>query len=64
MGTWFVTCSATCVRMQAGGLVYPLLVSQTTWFGMPNVCSAKGEWVEHGIKDHEVCDIRLGEAPM
>ena len=52
-------------------LVYPLFVAQTTWFGMPNVCSAKGEWVEHGIEGHEVHDsknvqvrFRLGEEPM
>ena len=31
----------------------------------------KGEWVEHGVKDHEVCDsknlqvrYRLGKEPM
>ena len=40
--------------MLARGLVYPLFVAQTTWFGMPDVCSAKGEWVEHGIEGHEV----------
>ena len=38
---------------------------------MPDVCSAKGEWVKHGIEDHEECDsknvqvrFRLGEEPM
>ena len=57
--------------MQAPGLVYPLFVAQTTWFGMPDVCNAKGEWVEHGIKSHEVRDSKniqvrygLGEEPM
>ena len=36
-----------------------------------NVCSSKGEWVEHGIKGHEVHDSKnvqvqfsLGEEPM
>ena len=48
--TWFGTCSAPGARMLARGLVYPLFVAQTMWFGMCNVCSVKGEWVEHGIK--------------
>ena len=42
--------------MWARGLVYPLLVARTTWFGMPAVCSAKGEWVEHGVECHEMRD--------
>ena len=57
--------------MRACGLVYPLFVFQTTWFCMPDVCNAKGEWVEHGIEGHEVRDsnnvqvrFRLGEKPM
>ena len=57
--------------MQACGLVYPLFVAQAMWFGMPDVCSAKVEWVEHGIEVHEVHDskiaqvrFRLGEEPM
>ena len=54
--TWFGTCSAPGARMRARRLVYPLFVTQTTWFGMPNICSAKGEWVEHGIEGHEVRD--------
>ena len=69
--TWFGTCSAPGARMQARGLVYPLFVAQTMWFGMPDVCSAKVEWVEHGIEGHEVRDskvgqvrFRLGEEPM
>ena len=67
---WFGTCSAPGAGMQAHGLVYPLFVVQTMWFGMPNVCSAKGEWVEHGIEGHEVHDsnnvqvrLRLGRNP-
>ena len=38
---------------------------------MPNVCSAKGEWVEDRIKDYEVrsdnnvlVGFKLGKAPM
>ena len=57
--------------MRARGLVYPLFVTQTTWFGMPDVCSAKEEWVERDIKGHEVRDsnnvqvrLRLREEPM
>ena len=69
--TWFGTCNAPGERMLARGLLYPLFVAQTMWFGMPNVCSAKGKWVEHGIKGHEVHDssnvqmrFRLGEEPL
>ena len=51
---WFGTCSAPGARMQTPGLVYPLSVAQVTWFGMPDVSSVKGEWVEHGIKGHEI----------
>ena len=32
--------------MRARGLVHPLFVAQTAWFGMPDVCSAKGKWME------------------
>ena len=67
----FGTCSAPGARMRARGLVYPLFVTQTTWFGMPNVCSAKEDWVERGIEGHEVRDnnnvqvrLRLREEPM
>ena len=31
-------------------------MAQTTWFGMSDVSSAKREWVEHGVEDHEVHD--------
>ena len=34
VGTRFGTCSAPGARMWARGLVYPMLVAQTTWFGM------------------------------
>ena len=71
MCTWFGTCSALGARMRAHGLVYPLFVAQSTWFGMPDVCRAKVKWVEHGTEGHEVRDrnkaqvhFRLGEEPM
>ena len=58
-------------RIRACGLVYALFVAQTTWFGMPDVYSAKGEWVEHVIEGHKVRDsiniqvcFRLGEELM
>ena len=51
VGMWFGTFSALGGRMR---LVHPLFVAQTTWFGIPDVCSAKGEWPEQGIQDHEV----------
>ena len=41
--TWFGTCCAPGLRMRARDLVYPLFVARTTWFGMPDVCSVKGE---------------------
>ena len=44
--------------MRGDDLVHPLFVTQTTWFGMPDVCSVKGEWVEYGIADHEVMVIK------
>ena len=71
VGTCFGICCAPGTRMWARGLVYPLFVSQTTWFGMPDVCSAKKEWVEHGIECHEIRDsinvkvgFALGERTM
>ena len=52
VGTWFGTCYAPGVRMWVHGLVYPLFVAQTTWFGIPDVGSAKREWVGHDVKCH------------
>ena len=70
VGMWFGTSSALAAKMQAHGLVHPLFVAQTTWFGMP-VCSMREEWVEHSIKGHEVHNsnkvwvgFRLEKAPM
>ena len=71
VGRWFSIFSVPGARLWARDLVYPLFVAQITWFGMPDVCSVKGEWVEHGIEDCEVHDgskvlegFRLWEAPM
>ena len=50
-------------RMWTRGLVCPLFVTKTMWFGIPYFCDAEEEWVEHGVEDHEVCnskDIQLG----
>ena len=56
VGTWFGTCCVPGARMWARGLVYPLFVARTTWFGLPDVCTAKGEWEEHGFECHEIRD--------
>ena len=68
---WFGPRIVPGARMRARGLVCPLFVAQTTWFGMPDICSAKGEWVEHGVKGHQVRESKsvqvrygLGEEPM
>ena len=54
MDTWFGICCAFGSRMWSRGLVYPLSVARTTWICMPDVCNAKGEWVEHGVECHEI----------
>ena len=46
---WFGTLSSFSVRMQTRGLVRPLFVAQTTWFGIPDFCDSEGEWVGHGV---------------
>ena len=43
-------------RMWTRGLVRPLFVAKTTWFGIPNFCDVEEEWVELGVEDHEVRD--------
>ena len=53
---WFGTLSSLSVRMWTRGLVRPLFVAQTTWFGIPDFCNAEGEWVGHGVKNHEARD--------
>ena len=40
--------------MRARGLVRPLFVAKTTWFGIPDFCNAEEEWMGHSVKDHEV----------
>ena len=56
MGTWFGICCAPGAKMWTRGLVYPLFVGQTTWFGMPTVCSVNEKWVEHGAECHKIRD--------
>ena len=53
---WFGACSCLGAGMRTRGLVRPLFVAKTTWFGTPDFCNAEEEWVEHGVKDHEVRD--------
>ena len=53
---WFDTLSSLSVRMWTRGLVRPLFVAQTTWFGIPDFCNTEEEWVRHGVEDHEVRD--------
>ena len=55
---WYLL-SSWRAKMRARGLVYQLSVTQTTFFGMPDVGSAKGEWVEHGVECHEIRDGSL-----
>ena len=43
-------------RIWTRGLVHPLFVAKTAWFGIPDFCDAKGGWMEHGVEDHEVRD--------
>ena len=40
--------------MWTRGVVRPLFMTKTTWFGIPNFCNAEEEWVGHGVKHHEV----------
>ena len=53
---WFGTYSCLGARMWTCGLVRPLFVAKTTWFGIPDFCNAEEEWARHGVEDHEVCD--------
>ena len=56
MGTSFGTCCAPGARMWARGSVYPLFVTQHTWFVMSDVCNVKGAWMEHGVECLEIHD--------
>lgn len=56
VGTWFGIIIALVARVLAYGLGHPLSVAQATWFGIPNVCGVKGEWVEHVTEDHGIHD--------
>ena len=67
----FGTYSCLDARMWTHGLVRPLFVAKTTWFGIPNFCNGKQEWVRHSVEDHEVRDendvqvgFRLMEEPV
>ena len=51
---WYMQCS-WCENVGSWFSI-SLSVAQVTWFGMPDVSSAKGEWVEHGIKGHEILE--------
>ena len=53
---WFVAFISLGARMRTRGLVRRLFVAQTQRFGILDFCNAKGEWVEHGVEDHEVRD--------
>ena len=68
---WFGPFSSFGARTRASGLVRPLFVGKTMWFGIPDFCKVEGKWVGHGVKDHEVrggndvkMSFRLVEAPM
>ena len=51
---WYILCSWG--ENAARALAYPLFVARTTWFGLPDVCSTKGEWEGHGVECHEIRD--------
>ena len=53
---WFGICSCYGARMWRHGLVRPLFVVKTMWFGIPDFCNVEEEWVGHSVKDHEVRD--------
>ena len=53
---WFSACSCLGTGMRTRGLVRPLCVVKTTWFGTLDFRNAEEEWVGHGVKDHEVQD--------
>ena len=70
VGMWFGAFTSLGAKIRTCGLVCPFVV-QTTWFGIPNFCNPKGEWVEYGVKDHEIRDgndvwvgFRLVKEPM
>ena len=56
MVMWFGTFSSLGARMLTRDLRRPLFVAQTTSLGTPDFCKAKGVWVKHGVKDHELRD--------
>ena len=38
------------------GLVRPLFLAKTTWFGKPDFCNTEEEWARNGVEDHEASD--------
>ena len=71
VGMWFGACCAPGARRQAGGLVYPVFVARATWFGLPDVCSAKRDQVGLRVECQEIHDgvniqvgLMLGERTM
>ena len=68
---WFGACSCLSVGMRKRGLVCPLFVAKTTWFGILNFRKAEEEWVGHDVNEHEVRNsynvqvgFRLVEEPV
>ena len=49
---WFGASSGLSAGMRTRGLVRPLFVARTTWFGMPDFGNVEVEWVGHGVNDH------------
>ena len=47
---------AVVLGTRTRGLVRPLFVAKTTWFGIPDFCNAEEEWAGHGVNYHEVCN--------
>ena len=42
--------------MWTRGLVRPVFVVKTTWFGKPDYSNLEEEWMGHGVEDQEVRD--------
>ena len=53
---WFGAFSRLSAGLRTRGLVLPLFVAKTTWFGIPDFCNAKEEWVGHGVNNQDVCN--------
>ena len=53
---WFGTCSCLGMGIRTCGLVRPLFLAKTTWFGKPDFCNTEEEWARNGVEDHEASD--------